>query len=121
MNDNRTWRTTVRYDPASDALAVVIGRGYGDYVQYVRSIGGEGGITISDYPLNAAPPLNELQMRIPEDIAKALLEALAEHFGGTGDTRTLRKDYDAERARVDRLVNHLISADQRVEYRTVTS
>lgn len=33
-----------------------------------------------------------------------LLDALARHFGGTGDSRQLRKDYDAERGRVDKLI-----------------
>lgn len=47
-------------------------------------------------------------LHLPEDFARALLDALALHFGGTGDTRQLRKDYDAERARVDKLIGHLI-------------
>lgn len=50
-------------------------------------------------------------LRLHEDDARAMYEALAAHFGGTGhDTRALRKDYDAERARVDRLIGHLTSS-----------
>lgn len=50
----------------------------------------------------------ESYMHIHEDDARALYEALADHFGHSGhDTRALRKDYDAERGRVDRLINHL--------------
>jgi hypothetical protein len=41
---------------------------------------------------------------IPDDVARALLDALAAHYGGTGDTRQLRRDYDDERKRVDRLI-----------------
>jgi hypothetical protein len=41
---------------------------------------------------------------IPDEVARALLDALSAHYGGTGDTRALRRDYDAERARVDRLI-----------------
>ena len=45
---------------------------------------------------------------IPEADAHAIYEALAEHFGHAGhDIRSLRKDYDAERARVDKFIGHL--------------
>jgi hypothetical protein len=46
-------------------------------------------------------------LRLPEDMARALLDALAAHFGGTSDVQTLRKDYVAERARVDKMIAHL--------------
>jgi len=39
---------------------------------------------------------------LTEDVARAIYEALGDHFGHSGhDTRALRKDYDAERKRVD--------------------
>ena len=45
------------------------------------------------------------RLHIREDDARAIYEALADHYGHSGhDTRALRKDYDAERARVDRLL-----------------
>ena len=47
-------------------------------------------------------------LRLPESMARALLDALAAHFGGTSDTQTLRKDYLAERARVDKMIDNLI-------------
>jgi len=41
-------------------------------------------------------------LRLSNEQARALYGALADHFGHNGtDTRALRKDYDAERARVD--------------------
>lgn len=46
-------------------------------------------------------------MILPTGMALALLDALARHFGGTGDVRQLRKDHDAERARVDKLIGTL--------------
>ena len=49
----------------------------------------------------------EPTFRMPEAVARALLDALAAHFGGTSDVQTLRKDYLAERARVDKLIGHL--------------
>jgi hypothetical protein len=120
VNDNpRGWRALARFNPATLKLSVVIGRpGGDDGVQYVAGLPANASSSIEHRDFNDHTPPPEIHM--DESVAKALLEALAEHFGGTGDTRTLRKDYEAERARVDRLVGHLISADQRVEYRTVT-
>jgi hypothetical protein len=46
-------------------------------------------------------------LRMPEHVARALLDALAAHFGGTSEVQTLRKDYMAERARVDKMIDHL--------------
>lgn len=38
---------------------------------------------------------------LPHDTGRALLQALVEHYQGAEDTRALRRDYDAERKRVD--------------------
>lgn len=38
---------------------------------------------------------------LPFDTGRALLQALVEHYQGAEDTRALRRDYDAERKRVD--------------------
>lgn len=38
---------------------------------------------------------------LPFDSGRALLQALVEHYQGAEDTRALRRDYDAERKRVD--------------------
>jgi hypothetical protein len=54
-------------------------------------------------PEQEYPDPNVLILR--RDDALALYHALADHFGHTGnDARALRRDYDAERARVDRLI-----------------
>lgn len=42
---------------------------------------------------------------IDREAARALLDALAAHFEGSADTRVLRRDYDAERGRVDKLID----------------
>lgn len=47
------------------------------------------------------PNIDPLILR--DDMARALLAALLRHYNGADDARMLRKDYDAERARVDRL------------------
>lgn len=42
---------------------------------------------------------------LSESMARALMEALVRHFGGVSETQTLRKDYEAERARVDKFID----------------
>lgn len=54
-------------------------------------------------------PLDDTWLRLPEDDARAIYEALADHFGHAGhDIRALRRDHDAERRRVDKLIDALI-------------
>jgi hypothetical protein len=48
---------------------------------------------------------------LPDEIALPLLNALAAHYGGTSDMRTLRADYVAERARVDKFIDAAIRND----------
>lgn len=53
-------------------------------------------------------PQEDEWLDLPEDAARAIYEALADHFGSpSNDTRALRRDYDAERARVDKFIAHL--------------
>lgn len=47
--------------------------------------------------------VTEPTLRIDDDSARALLDALTRYYHGAEDTRALRKDYDGERARVDKL------------------
>lgn len=51
-----------------------------------------------DEALTGEPPPT---FTLPGDSGRALLEALVHHYQGTEDTRALRRDYDAERKRVD--------------------
>lgn len=56
----------------------------------------------------AAP--DEAFLRLPDSAARALYEGLAAHYGGNlVDATRLRRDYDAERARVDVFIRHLTS------------
>lgn len=43
----------------------------------------------------------EPSFELPFDIGHAVLDALVRHYQGAEDTRALRRDYDAERKRVD--------------------
>ena len=47
-------------------------------------------------------------LRIPDELGRALLDALAAHYGGAVDARTSRADLLTERQRSDRLVDALI-------------
>ncbi len=55
---------------------------------------------------------SEPTLRLPDEIARVLLDALHRHYAGTTDARALRADYDHERKRVDRLINALIEPPQ---------
>jgi len=60
------------------------------------------------------PPAQKLVI-YDEEVLRALYEALADHFGGSGhDTRALRKDYEHEKGRVDRLIDGLLDQPQAV-------
>lgn len=57
---------------------------------------------------------DDARLALPQDAARALYEALAAYFGHVGhDAAALRKDYDAERARVDVFIKHLTSGPTR--------
>lgn len=107
MNEPHIWRAYARYNPVNMNVSIVIGRPGHDGAQYLTELGSASRFATfehRDYADNGPPP----ELHISEDIAKALLEALAGHFGGTEDTRTLRKDYLAERARVDKFIDRVV-------------
>lgn len=67
------------------------------------------GVMMTDYdPAGPQMPHDDARLRISNEAARALYEALAEHFGHAGhDARALRRDYEAERKRVDTFISHL--------------
>ena len=52
-------------------------------------------------------------LRLSSDAAHAVLEGLTRHYHGAEDTRALRKDYDAERARVDNFLDVILQGMRR--------
>lgn len=61
-------------------------------------------------------------LTLHDDTARALHEALAQHFGyGAVDARQLRADYDAERRRVDKLIDATIARGRAMTTRRGTS
>lgn len=104
MFDNGGWRAGVQYDPYRQKLALALGRRSPDGHELVSAISADG-VTAE---LIGESEAWDRPLRIPVDAARALYDALAQHFGGTSNSRQLRADYDAERARVDKLINNLI-------------
>jgi len=105
-----TSKARVEFDPRMIGVRVALihdlGAGTYDVLQWerpaVKRYSGEGAAT---------EPSETDWLTLSDDDARALYEALADHFGHSGhDTRSLRKDYDAERKRVDDLIRHLIKA-----------
>lgn len=47
------------------------------------------------------------------DVGRAVLDGLLEHYQGPTGDRKLREDYDAERKRVDKLMDAIIAAGAR--------
>jgi hypothetical protein len=58
----------------------------------------------------ATPAVDDVDvLRLSDDDARALLAGLLSHYQGGDDLRALRRDYDAERARVDKLIDAIVS------------
>lgn len=55
----------------------------------------------------------EPSLLLPEEFARALLDALAAYFGGSSELRRADADLKAERARVDVLIGHLAEMGRR--------
>jgi len=98
-----TVRVRLREHPVSDCLDVFIIR-EADHGRYVLHTENSNTFRWDELP----PPTAALSdgvleptIVLPSDSGRALLEALVRHYNGAEDTRTLRRDYDAERRRVD--------------------
>lgn len=94
------WRALiVDEDPLPNYVRVIAGmRGKPGNV-YVKSISEQGIETAYVEPGAEGP-----SFRMPVEMALVLLDALAEHFGGTSSGRLAREDFVHERGRVDRLI-----------------
>jgi hypothetical protein len=57
--------------------------------------------------IDPAEAVDRPTFRLDHEQARAVLDALTSHFHGAEDTRALRRDYDAERKRVDQLTGAL--------------
>jgi hypothetical protein len=100
-----TARAHVEHAFAFGGVAIYLGRKVGDDIHVIEPVN----LVVSVTGVGETQTVNEPTMRLDEDLARALLDALSAHFGGSSDVQTLRKDYLAERARVDKMIAHLTS------------
>jgi hypothetical protein len=99
------WRVVIEDDFPAQGIALRIGDVIGDRVNVVMPTE----IVLQAHDRNVTWP-DGPSLRLPDDLGRALLDALSAHYGGTSDTRTLRRDYEHERGRVDRLIGHLVGS-----------
>lgn len=101
-----TMRTHVVNDFPMGGIAVYVVNMINEGRSLVMQPDGFGGTWVEHDPQTSldVPPT----IRLPEDVARALLDSLARHFGGVSEVQTLRVDYLAERGRVDKLTDALI-------------
>lgn len=95
--------------PTTGELLVQVGRYRNGGVDVCRRLSAAPDPADWDTVAEGEPVGEDAALRIPEDVARALLDALAEHFGGDSVGRTARQDHVAERARVDKLTDALIA------------
>jgi hypothetical protein len=69
---------------------------------------GEGGLREWEHVADAAAGATAPTLVLEDDEARALLDALTRYYHGAEDTRALRRDYDDERKRVDKMIGALI-------------
>lgn len=99
-----TFRVRVTQSMIYDGVMLSIGRPAGDRVQMVKELGPHGPVYEMVEPFCDSPHT----LSMSDDLAMPLLDALAMHYSGTSDMRTLRADYVAERARVDKFIDAAI-------------
>lgn len=96
------WRIRVMPDAMADGIAIQIARqagtaGHAEQVVFTRES------QIVDVQVEVPRP----SLTIDDDLGRALLDALAAHYGATTGGQQQRADFEHERGRVDRLIAHL--------------
>ncbi|MFJ5984346.1 hypothetical protein [Lentzea sp. NPDC092896] len=106
MFESGVWRAGVLHEnPMAMTLGLAIGRVADGRIHAATGIGSMGlELQVVDEAQLLPPALH-----IPVDAARALCDALVQHFGGTSNSKQLRADYDAERARTDKLMDAVLS------------
>lgn len=97
-------RARAVFDPAADAVALSISPYPGSVFTWPSPE-----LAIVE---NGADSPGQATLRLSEDVIRALYEELGRYFGSdVVDARRLRADYDAERGRVDKFIDALISRE----------
>lgn len=98
------WRIAITPDAVMDGVSIQIAMRAGDVVHQLV-------FGPADHELVApGTSLPRPSLAIPDDLGRALLDALAAHYGGTTGGLQQRADFEHERRRVDRLIEHLTKA-----------
>jgi hypothetical protein len=103
----------------ADVIRQFIPRPTGNLAVYIWRKRGDGTV---DWMLPVDPVLTNIRpeetvaeqgpsLQLDDDLARALLDALAAYFGGTSDVRRLHQDLQVERQRVDRFIAFLTARD----------
>jgi hypothetical protein len=95
-----TWRAHVVTDILCDGIAIQLGERFPG-ANMARAVAPVTFQFVDETPGELVP----VALRLPDDLGRALYEALTEHYGGAPITRTQREDYLHERGRVDRLID----------------
>lgn len=105
-DDLSGWRARVEDDYLNGSVRLLLARRSGDALIYVTALGtdGFGAMETERVEVNMMPT-NAGRLRLPEDAARALYDALAQHFAGEAGTRQTRADLLHERGRVDKLID----------------
>lgn len=104
-------RVQVLEDWAFFGVAVLIGQ-HDENGRRLATLKFNDGISSWEPPGKPGFPI-EPTLRLDHEEANALLRALANHYQGVDDQRALRKDYDDERGRVDKLIDVVTGIAQR--------
>lgn len=98
-----TVKARVEYDPAVLGVRIFVSQAPG----LVLHFGGHPSTDVVE-PGAEAPP--DAGLVLGDEESRALYEALAEYYGHSNTSaKMLRLDYEAERVRVDKLIDFLIS------------
>lgn len=100
------WLARVERDNLSFGVRVLLGYRSDDGIRYLTSIT-SGHEQTEHVPRYQTEP-DTVNLRIDEDAARALYDALAQHFSGEAGGRQTRADLMHERGRVDKLTDALI-------------
>lgn len=101
-----TWRVRIDQDVRVDGVAIQLARGVGDggHVELLRFTSVSEVVGRSEASASMPAP----SLVIDDDLGRALLDALAAHYGGTSAGQQMRADYEHERRRVDQMLDHLM-------------
>jgi hypothetical protein len=103
------WRIRIESDAAMDGIAIQVARKVGDgLVEQVKFASDRTVTPLSEAVATMPAP----SLTIDDSLGRALLDALAAHYGGTTGGLQQRADFEHERQRVDRLIGALIAAPQ---------